>query len=189
MITWRQILQGTVRRFLPAAAVTTLILGAPNWLVEGVRSLSLVPVVGLGALAFGYAATLGVLRSHLREDADVAGRRALVSGVASVGLLAAGLATLHLSTPPFVPGLGRIAAVYFASSSLVTLGLYFPWLTRIQRGARELGTSAMTGHELQSGEPKGADPQRPRPAAEAFWRLLSFRGAKRRGIYSACSRR
>jgi hypothetical protein len=59
----------------------------------------------------------------------------LVAGVASLGLIVAGAATLHLATPSLLEGIGRLGALYFGSSAVVTLGIYFPWLSARPGGA------------------------------------------------------
>src|ERR1043166_5580907 len=74
MIAWRDIIRGAARRFLPAAVVTALVFDAPNWILAGFQFISLAPLVAsLGGMVGGYVAVLGSLRSHLRDDADVAG--------------------------------------------------------------------------------------------------------------------
>ena len=134
MITWHQISNGVVRKFLPAAAVTALLLEIPSWVVVGVRPLSLALLaVSLGAMGAGYASVLGALRSRLRDDADVGGRRAIVAGIGSLGLIVASAAVWRLGTPSLLGGVARIAGLYFASGAAVTLGLYFPWIATRQR--------------------------------------------------------
>jgi hypothetical protein len=145
MISWRELGRGIYRRFLPAVVVTDLVLSLPTWIATHAAPSLSATIIGLGALVIGYSSVLGLLRKRLRPDAGVDGRRSVVAGVASLGLIVAGAATLRLGGPSLVTGLARLGALYVGSSAIVTLGIYFPWI-----GARSSGlVSSETLAELR----------------------------------------
>ena len=57
------------------------------------------------------------------------GRRSVVAGVASLGLIVAAATTVRLGSPSPLTSLVRLAGLYFCSSVLVTAGMYFPWIS------------------------------------------------------------
>src|SRR5512138_1373030 len=99
MVSWREIGRGIYRRFVPAVVVTDLVLSLPTWIVTHAPPSLAATVVGLGSLVLGYATVLGLARTRLRPDAGIDGRRSVVAGIASLGLIVAGAATFRLGTP------------------------------------------------------------------------------------------
>ena len=148
MITWRQIFRGLLRKFLPAAAVTSLVLDVPSGSSSGASVSFVFLAIDLIALSVGYVSVLGALKSRLREDAEVTGRRSIVAGIASLGLIVAGAAVFRLGTPSVWESVARMVGFNFATGGIVTLGLYFPWI-----GARRIGVGAPPSMaELQSAD-------------------------------------
>lgn len=132
MISWRDIGRGIYRRFVPAVVATEFVLSLPTWVAAHVAPSLVASLTGLGALVLGYSTVLGLLRTRLRADAGVDGRRSVIAGIASLGLIVAAAATFRIGSPSILVSLSRFAGLYFGSSVLVTVGLYFPWI-----GARE----------------------------------------------------
>jgi hypothetical protein len=153
MVSWREIGRGMYRRFLPAVVATDLALSLPTWIVAHVAPSSVVLAVALGALLLGYATVLGVLRTRLRPDVGIDGRRSVVAGMASLGLIAAGAATFRLGSPSAFSSMARLGGLYFGASVIVTLGIFFPWI-----GARQTDIARPDGiAALASPMPSGVD--------------------------------
>lgn len=156
MITWRDIIRGATRRFLPAAAATALALELTTWAVAGGHPSFTSLGASLCALGLGYVGALGLVRPWLRDDAAVAGRRAVVAGIASLGLVVAGANVLRPGTSFIFSSILGLAGLYFASGSVVTLGLYFPWIAR-----RQSVDALSTADPLSARMLSGADAQIP----------------------------
>lgn len=129
MVSFREILRGTLTRFVPAAIVgqaviiILLLAGEPYGLVWGDTTI----LAGFTlALAAGHLGALSAVRRFLRSDADVAGRRALISGLAAGAVhfgTAAALQDLTV-TDGFPLGL--------ESGAVAALLMFFPWIGRQQ---------------------------------------------------------
>ena len=107
-ISWRDIGRGLYRRFLPAVVLTDVILNVPAWIISHAAPSLVAVVVSLSALSLGFATALGLFRTRLRSDADIDGRRSIVAGIASLGLIVAGAASFRLATPSLFNGLARL---------------------------------------------------------------------------------
>jgi hypothetical protein len=149
-------------RFLPAAAVTSLVLEIPYWMLVGGSVSSVLRLAGvLGVMCTGYLGALAVMRPWLRDDAGVAGRRAVVAGIGGVGLIVAGAAVFRFGSTSLGTALARLGGLYFASSAVVTLGIFFPWIAPRGRGVEAVTTadqSAATA--LPAGEIDSTVPNR-----------------------------
>ncbi len=126
MISIREIVRGALTRVLPASAgLMAAMLLLP--MLGGASGLSpyapLIAAWEVTSLTVGYAVVLLGFRRRIHPSADVTGRRAIVVGLTSP------LALLVASA--FAQGAGRaeIAAVSAAVGGLITLGMFFPWLT------------------------------------------------------------
>jgi hypothetical protein len=151
MVSWREIGRGIYRRFLPAVVVTDIVLSLPAWIVTHAPPSLAATAVGLSSLVLGYATVLGLIRTHLRSDAGIDGRRSVVAGVASLGLIVAGAATFRLGGSSLFGSVVRLGGLYFGSSVLVTLGLYFPWIGARRADIAETGAVAELAPPMPSG--------------------------------------
>lgn len=148
MISIREIVRGALTRVAPAGAgLMAAMLLLP--MLDGASGLSpyapLIAAWEVASITVGYAVVLLGFRRRLHPSAEVAGRRAIVVGLTSP------LALVVASV--FAQGAGRaeIAAVSAAVSGLVTLGMFFPWLTP-EPGGRLRGDEA-SPDELPEGMP------------------------------------
>ena len=132
MISFREILKGTITRFVPGAIIgqglmiALLLIGEPaplqwrDFLVLGGFTAT---------LAAGHLGALSAMRRFMRSDADVAGRRAMISG------LAAG--AFHFGTAAYLDTLtvtnGYVLGVFAGAAA--AFSLFFPWLQSRQSGA------------------------------------------------------
>jgi hypothetical protein len=105
---------------------------ARQHLTVGTIALTL---LAAGATAAGSALTLLGMRRRLSHDADVAGRRAFIAGLAAFGLA--------ITARPFLPFINPVGqyVVLGISGALLTAAMFFPWLqssgpTPASRGER-----------------------------------------------------
>jgi hypothetical protein len=136
MSSIRDVFVGALTRFLPGAVLGFASIVVLFDLVSGIPvSVLQYPLIAwTSALTAGFAAALLGIRSRLRADADVRGRRSLVAGFCSAGALAAvGLLAQGLT-------LGAELAVGLALGSAVGMGMYFPWI-RVSGISKALGGS------------------------------------------------
>ncbi|MDE3054620.1 MAG: hypothetical protein KGL38_02235 [Gemmatimonadota bacterium] len=147
MISIREIVRGALTRVAPAVAA---FMGAV-FLTRFIEypgsgyAWALVPLATEAlAAAVGYAAVLTAFRPRLHPSANVAGRRGLLVGLYTpLGILIASFFTEGV-------GLARVATVTAAVSGLITLGLFFPWLTP-EPGGRLRGDDAAAAEALPDG--------------------------------------
>ena len=144
------ILRGMLTRFLPAAVVGSFaiaqLLSAFGRFAPSMSHL-LLGVTGTALLAtVGATGALLSMRRRLSPDADVRGRKSVVSGALAsslaLALLGLGSDVLNLAVAlPFIGGrvdifalppgdLALLLALPIASGALLTVGTYFPWLSR-----------------------------------------------------------
>ena len=125
MDPFRDILRGTAARFVPgavlgqAAMIAVLIVGEPDSLHAGDIG---VLAVFTGLMAAGHLAALGTVGRALRDDANVSGRRALITGAAA--------GAIHFGVATAVGGM-TIATGYplaFLAGALAALAMFFPWI-------------------------------------------------------------
>lgn len=152
MVKLADIVRGTVTRFVPGAVVGQavmiglLLIGEPTGLAWGD-----VPILGAftGLLAAGNLAALGALRRSLRDDADVSGRRALITGIAAGAFhfgVAAAVDTLTVND-------GLALAVLAGGAAAISV--FFPWMGARRSHDADLELSARLT-ELEA-LPDGAD--------------------------------
>ena len=125
MISFREILKGTITRFVPGAIIgqglmiALLLIGEPAPL----QWRDFIVLGGFTAtLAAGHLGALSAMRRFMRSDADVAGRRAMISGLAAGAFhfgTAAYLNTLTISN-------GYVLGVFAGAAA--AFSLFFPWL-------------------------------------------------------------
>ena len=126
MLKLADIVRGTVTRFVPGAVVGQavmiglLLIGEPTGLAWGD-----VPVLAAftSLLAAGNLAALGALRKSMRSDAEVSGRRALITGLAAGAFhfgIAAAVDTLTVNE-------GLALAVL--SGGVAAISMFFPWMS------------------------------------------------------------
>jgi hypothetical protein len=125
MVPFREILRGTAARFLPgavlgqAAMIAVLLIGEPNQLHA--RDTGILALF-TGLMAAGHLGALGTVRRALRDDADVTGRRALITGAAA--------GAIHFGVATAVGGM-TVETGYplaFLAGALAALGMFFPWI-------------------------------------------------------------
>lgn len=125
MISFREILKGTITRFVPGAIIgqglmiALLLIGEPAPLAWS----DLIPLgIFTGTLAAGHLGALSAVRRFLRSDAHVSGRRALLSG------LAAG--AFHFGTAVYLGNLtvtnGYVLGLVAGAAG--ALSMFFPWI-------------------------------------------------------------
>lgn len=124
MVTFREIVAGSIRRFVPgaiigqAAMIALLLIGEP----VGLEWRDLTVLAGFTLLLeAGHLAALAFTRRSMRGDADVAGRRSLVAGLAAGAFhfgFAAAVGTLTEGQGMWLAALSGAAA---------TVAVFFPW--------------------------------------------------------------
>ena len=87
-----------------------------------VRSVGLVGFAGISGAGYGLA--LGLVRSHLRPDAQVGGRRDLIAGILAIVLTLAGSAVTQGASPILQ------FSIILLSGILSAVLMYFPWFQR-----------------------------------------------------------
>ena len=125
MIPLRDLFRSALTRFLPGwlvsfALSSVLLNEVPTRLVQ----VGLLTMYTFAAVA-GHAAALATMRRWLRSDSDVASRKSVVAGAASVGAL---LITSFI--PHDVRGYALWVALYFAAAASITAAMYAPWVAR-----------------------------------------------------------
>ena len=122
MITLREILRGSLTRFLPGIALGVGILYGLARLNDRVTVGWLNLTLFFGVLTLSYLGALMAIRMRLRADAGVAGRRSFVAGILSP---AAFLCGLVLFQPRTGTGLYTMAVCL---GLVLGFGMFFPWL-------------------------------------------------------------
>lgn len=124
MISFKEIVRGALTRTAPAAFLGFAALVASSPLTRSRVSVTRVGLLVLAALsvAAGSALVLALLRSRLRDDAAVAGRRAVITGLAALALGLTARAFLVFGNP-----LGDYSLM-FASGMLVGGAMFLPWV-------------------------------------------------------------
>jgi hypothetical protein len=136
----RDVIVGALTRFLPAAVLGFASIVVLFDLVGGtpVSMLQYPLIAWASALTAGFGAGVLAIRSRLRSDADVRGRRSLVAGFCSAGALAA----VGLLAQGFT--LGAELVLGLGLGSAVGVGMYFPWI-RVPGISKALGGSPAEG--------------------------------------------
>ena len=154
MISFREILKGTISRFVPGAIIgqslmiALLLIGEPTGLGwQDVAPLAMFTTM-LGA---GHLGVLAVVRRLLRPDANVAGRRALISG------LAAG--AFHFGIAAYVGNLtvadGYVLGIVAGAAG--ALSMFFPWIRTRRDQTPDTAIPAHDLDDLALMEPSGLD--------------------------------
>lgn len=141
MTTLGEILRGAARRFFPGAVVgaiaTSLAIGPLQFVASMWPQLIGGSLVAAALAAVGFVAAIGLTRSRLRLDAQVAGRKSAVAGFVAAGtafsLLAFTSSFLVMRVSMFRLSsvhLGLTIAIPVVAGFLATLAIYFPWLSR-----------------------------------------------------------
>lgn len=129
MVPFRDVLRGTAARFIPgavlgqAAMIGILLIGEIDSIHAGDLGI-LAAFTGL--MAAGNLAALGTIGRALRDDANVSGRRALITGAAA--------GAIHFGVATAVGGM-TIEAGYplaFLAGALAALAMFFPWIGTVK---------------------------------------------------------
>lgn len=125
MVPFRDILRGTAARFIPgavlgqAAMIAVLVVGEP----DGIHARDAgILALFTALMAVGHLGALATVRRALRDDADVTGRRALITGAAA--------GAIHFGIATAVGGM-TVETGYplaFLAGALASLGMFFPWI-------------------------------------------------------------
>ncbi len=127
-ISLREVVKGTLGRFLPGSVIGMGVLAAiiPPAGLDLPRLLELLLFHEVGPLVTGFGLGLLGLHRWLYPDSEVTGRRSIVAGfLTPIAMLGAGVLTGLLGMVPQP----QPAAVSFLVGIAMALAMYFPWLS------------------------------------------------------------
>lgn len=144
MIRAVEIIRGAVTRTVPAVLVGFALLVGSSSYARAHISLARIAltVAAAFAVAAGSALALLAMRSRLRSDAAVAGRRAFITGLAGFAL-----ATTIRPFLSFVHPAGDYLLMGAAGAALAVT-MFFPWLESRRAGAAAITDSSEAGLTL-----------------------------------------